>query len=337
MVIQDSQPINLPVSDRKNSSSQVNLQTFHLLRTLGTGSFGRVHLVQSKLNNKFYALKVLKKADVVRSKQVEHTRNERAILMSISHPFLINLWSTFQDDSNLYMVMDYVPGGELFSILRKKKRFSENTARFYAAEVLLGLIYLHNKDILYRDLKPENILLDAQGNIKIADFGFAKHVTDVTWTLCGTPDYLAPEIIQSKGYGKPADYWSFGVLIYEMVAGSAPFYDENQFKLYEKIITCKPSYPTNFSSSLKDLLAHLLTKDLSSRFGNLKAGCQDIIEHTWFQPMDFENLIQRKITPPYIPKLQGEGDTSNFDKYPEETVPYGLAQTDPYRHLFPEF
>lgn len=215
---------------------QLKLSDFKIERTVGTGSFGRVHLIQSKINQRYYALKVLKKAEIVKLKQVEHTNNERAILASVQHPFIVNLWGSFQDDANLYMVMDYVPGGELFSFLRKSKvyifiyiillllmlqmqKFSNEVARFYAGEVLLVLAYLHSKDIIYRDLKPENILLDAHGHIKVTDFGFAKKVPDITWTLCGTPDYLAPEIIQTKGYGKAADFWAFGVLIFEMLAG----------------------------------------------------------------------------------------------------------------------
>ena len=169
---------------------KLKLDDFSISRTLGTGSFGRVHLIQSKVNARFYAMKVLKKTEVIRLKQVEHTNNEKHILESVAHPFLVNMWGTFQDSNNLYMVMDYVPGGELFSVLRRSQRFPDHVAKFYAAEVILAIEYLHSKDMIYRDLKPENLLLDAQGHIKITDFGFAKYVPDITWTLCGTPDYL---------------------------------------------------------------------------------------------------------------------------------------------------
>ncbi|KAI8997744.1 camp-dependent protein kinase type 2 [Pilobolus umbonatus] len=315
----------------------LSLNNFFINRTLGTGSFGRVHLIQSKVNGRYYALKVLSKAEIVKLKQVEHTNNERAILSSVYHPFIVNLWGSFQDDAHLYMVMDYVPGGELFSYLRKMKRLSNNAARFYAGEILLALSYLHSKDIIYRDLKPENLLIDGQGHIKMTDFGFAKHVPDITWTLCGTPDYLAPEIIQTKGYGKAADWWAFGVLIYEMLAGYPPYYDDSQFKLYEKILTTKPEYPHIIDSDAKDLLMHLLTSDLSRRYGNLKRGPLDISEHRWFAPVNFQLLQERKIKPPYVPRLRGSGDTSCFDKYPEALVTYGVSQDDPYKDQFPDF
>jgi serine/threonine protein kinase len=189
------QPYTAVYNDQSIIHQRVNrpklkLADFNISRTLGTGSFGRVHLIQSKVNARFYAMKVLKKTEVIRLKQVEHTNNEKHILEAVAHPFLVNMWGTFQDSVNLFMVMDYVPGGELFSVLRRSQRFPDHVAKFYAAEVILAIEYLHSKDMIYRDLKPENLLLDAQGHIKITDFGFAKYVPDITWTLCGTPDYL---------------------------------------------------------------------------------------------------------------------------------------------------
>jgi len=210
----------------RTTKGKYTLQDFTIQRTLGTGSFGRVHLVQSKHNQRFYAIKVLKKGQVVKMKQVEHTNDERRMLSKVKHPFLITLWGTFQDSKNLYMVMDFVEGGELFSLLRKSQvrkfrcycwrlkaymysqRFPNPVAKFYAAEVTLALEYLHSMNIIYRDLKPENLLLDRHGHLKITDFGFAKEVPDITWTLCGTPDYLAPEVVSSKGYNKSVDWWA---------------------------------------------------------------------------------------------------------------------------------
>jgi len=250
---------------------------------------------------------------VVRLKQVDHVKNEKKILLSIHHPFIVNLYATFQDETNLYMLMEYVIGGELFSHLRKAGRFPTETAKIYAAEVVLALEYLHNLDILYRDLKPENLLLDKSGHIKIADFGFAKHVEDRTWTLCGTPEYLAPEIIQSKGYGKAVDWWALGVLLFEMLAGYPPFFDDNPFGIYEKILANRIHFPRHFDPLAKDLIKKLLASDRTKRLGNLKAGAADIKKHDFFKKIDWESLGQRKVKPPIQPKVKGEGDTSNFE------------------------
>ncbi|KAI8367474.1 kinase-like domain-containing protein [Radiomyces spectabilis] len=316
---------------------KLKLDDFQLLRTLGTGSFGRVHLAQSRHNGRHYAIKVLKKSEVVRLKQVEHTNNEKHILEAVGFPFLVNLWGTFQDDTNLYMVMDYVPGGELFSILRRKKRFPDQIAKMYAAEVVLAIEYLHSKNVVYRDLKPENLLLDRHGHIKITDFGFAKYVPDVTWTLCGTPDYLAPEVIQSKGYGKAVDWWSLGILIFEMLAGYPPFYDDDHLKLYEKILGGKIRWPAYFDPHAKDLLKRLLTPDLSRRFGNLKDGAEDIKRHRWFEGIDFAVVARCGMAMPFIPPVSHDGDASNFDVYDETTEQYGAPAPDIYRDRFPDF
>lgn len=230
----------VPTPVIRPTKGKYTLADFTIQRTLGTGSFGRVHLVQSNHNHRFYAVKVLKKQQVVKMKQIEHTNDERKMLQMVKHAFLVTLWGTFQDSKNLYMVMDFVEGGELFSLLRKSqvsdidyftyyhqtysfseyinslhdKRFPNPVAKFYAAEVTLALDYLHSKHIIYRDLKPENLLLDRHGHLKITDFGFAKEVPDITWTLCGTPDYLAPEVVASKGYNKSVDWFVSSRLIH---------------------------------------------------------------------------------------------------------------------------
>src|SRR5271169_5780195 len=213
-------------------------------------------------------------------KQVEHTNDERSMLQVVKHPFLVNLWGTFQDSKNLYMVMDFIEGGELFSLLRKSQRFPNPVAKFYAAEVTLALEYLHAQDIIYRDLKPENLLVDRHGHIKITDFGFAKDVPDITWTLCGTPDYLAPEVVASKGYNKSVDWyvvirllpcyrllrlrWSLGVLIFEMLCGFTPFWDGGSpVKIYENILKGRVKYPPYIHRDAQDLLVQLITSDLT--------------------------------------------------------------------------
>ncbi|KAI1191155.1 Pkinase-domain-containing protein [Nemania serpens] len=334
-------PIQHPAnpSEGRVTKGKYSLNDFDLLRTLGTGSFGRVHLVQSKHNQRFYAVKVLKKAQVVKMKQVEHTNDERRMLGEVKHPFLITLWGTFQDTRNLYMVMDFVEGGELFSLLRKSGRFPNPVAKFYAAEVTLALEYLHSRNIIYRDLKPENLLLDRHGHLKITDFGFAKRVPDKTWTLCGTPDYLAPEVVSNKGYNKSVDWWSLGILIYEMLCGYTPFWDGGSpMKIYENILRGKVKYPAYVHPDAQNLLERLITPDLTKRLGNLYGGPQDVKEHPWFSEVTWDRLSRKDIDAPYTPPVRaGSGDASQFDRYPEETEKYGQPGNDEYGNLFTEF
>ncbi|KAI0187700.1 catalytic subunit of camp-dependent protein kinase [Xylaria flabelliformis] len=335
-------PTQVPVyqsSEQRVTKGKYSLNDFDLLRTLGTGSFGRVHLVQSKHNQRFYAVKVLKKAQVVKMKQVEHTNDERRMLGEVKHPFLITLWGTFQDARNLYMVMDFVEGGELFSLLRKSGRFPNPVAKFYAAEVTLALEYLHSRNIIYRDLKPENLLLDRHGHLKITDFGFAKRVPDKTWTLCGTPDYLAPEVVSNKGYNKSVDWWSLGILIYEMLCGYTPFWDSGSpMKIYENILRGKVKYPAYVHPDAQDLLERLITPDLTKRLGNLYGGPQDVKGHPWFSEVTWDRLSRKDIDAPYTPPVKaGSGDASQFDRYPEETEKYGQPGNDEFGNLFTEF
>ncbi|CAG8483983.1 3335_t:CDS:2 [Funneliformis caledonium] len=336
-----------PQSSQSHHSSYmqtpgVALIDFMLLETLGTGTFGRVFLTKFKPTENYYAMKVLKKYEVVRLKQVEHINSEKLILSQVHHPFIVNLFCTFQDDRNLYMLLEYVIGGELFSHLRKAGRFTNDMTRFYAAEIVLAIEYLHSKDIIYRDLKPENLLLDSRGHVKITDFGFAKKVADRTWTLCGTPEYLAPEIIQSKGHGKPVDWWALGILIFEMLAGYPPFFDDNPFGIYEKILAGRIQFPSHFDANAKDLIKRLLTSDRTKRLGNLRGGSEDVKKHKWFRGVDWQGLYDRRVTAPIVPPYQHPGDTGNFEKYPEPTEETGelgrpTSGVDPYRHYFTNF
>ncbi|KAJ4860402.1 protein kinase domain-containing protein [Trichoderma breve] len=331
---------SVSLSQPRVTKGKYSLGDFEILRTLGTGSFGRVHLVQSKHNQRFYAVKVLKKAQVVKMKQVEHTNDERRMLSDVKHPFLITLWGTFQDWKNLYMVMDFVEGGELFSLLRKSGRFPNPVAKFYAAEATLALEYLHSKNIIYRDLKPENLLLDRHGHLKITDFGFAKRVPDKTWTLCGTPDYLAPEVVSNKGYNKSVDWWSLGILIYEMLCGYTPFWDSGSpMRIYENILKGKVKYPAYINPDAQNLLERLITADLTKRLGNLFGGSQDVRNHPWFAEVTWDRLARKDIDAPYTPPVKaGAGDASQFDRYPEDPEKYGgPGGHDEYGNLFTEF
>ncbi|QPG77112.1 cAMP-dependent protein kinase catalytic subunit [Brettanomyces nanus] len=334
--ISSSGPSKLPVRVTKGKYS---LTDFEIVRTLGTGSFGRVHLVRSVHNGRYYAMKVFRKSRVVSAKQIEHTNDERRIMAITHHPFITRMWGTFQDCKSIFIIMDYIEGGELFTLLRRSKTFPNQVAKFYSAEVLLALEYLHSKNIIYRDLKPENILLARSGHIKLADFGFAKEVETNTYTLCGTPDYIAPEVIAFQPYNKAVDWWSFGILIFEMLAGRTPFYDASPIKTYEKITQCHVYYPTSFHPDATSLLKGLITKDVTYRLGNLKNGVDDIKNHSWFKEVVWENLIQGNIETPYEPNIPtGVGDSSQFDVYPEGSYDYGTTGIkDEYGHLFPDF
>jgi len=263
---------------------------FEQLNLLGAGTFGRVHKVRNIITKKEYAMKVL-------SKSVMKLRNEVDILMSISHPFIIRLYKTYVDKRNVYLLME-LSGGEFFNLLRVMGRLDKEATRFYAAEMVLVLEYLHERSIVYRDLKPENILLDDEGHIKVCDFGFAKVVEDRTWTLCGTPEYIAPEVIMGKGHDKAVDWWALGILIFEMFAGHPPFYGDHPFEIYEKICEGYYVFPPHFYEEIKDLVLKLLSPAKTRRLGNLRGGTNDVKSHPFFDGINWEALASRAIKCP---------------------------------------
>lgn len=319
---------------------KLKLADFDLRATVGTGTFGRVRIVKLKGDSRRvpFALKMLKKSEIIRLKQVEHVKSEKEILLSIEHPFIVTLISAFQDEKRLYMLMEFVNGGELFSYLRKQSRLSIDDARFYGGEILLAFSYLHEGNIVYRDLKPENLLLDSQGHIKITDFGFAKVIETRSYTLCGTPEYLAPEIIQSKGHSKGVDYWALGILIFEMIAGYPPFYDENPFGIYQKILAGKIEFPKNyFDEPSKSVISKLLVQDFSKRLGCLTGKNEDVKRHKFFKGVDWEAMLNRQIEPPYIPPVKALDDDSMFDKYPESTDGSTTSISTKDQFLFADF
>eukprot|EP00823_Brevimastigomonas_motovehiculus_P005177 TRINITY_DN364_c1_g6_i1.p1 TRINITY_DN364_c1_g6~~TRINITY_DN364_c1_g6_i1.p1 ORF type:complete len:778 (-),score=258.93 TRINITY_DN364_c1_g6_i1:217-2550(-) len=300
--VMSSKKVVIPFSDLK------------VLGTLGKGSFGYVQLVKDK-NNKTYALKAVAKQQIVETGQQGHIMSEKNVMARLDHPFLIKLHQTYKDKDRLFFLLEPCLGGELFTVLRARTLFDENTARFYAAHVVLAFEYMHSFDIIYRDLKPENLLLDAEGYLKITDFGFAKEVSSGrTWTLCGTPDYLAPEIVTGKGHGKGVDWWTLGILIYEMLAGYPPFYDEDPMKTYSKIVQGNVNFPKEFSKEAINLIQRLLQHTPTKRLGVVQGGATLIKQHPWFSGFDWDALLHRKLKAKIIPSIKSFDDTSNFDQ-----------------------
>ncbi|KAF2224223.1 kinase-like domain-containing protein [Elsinoe ampelina] len=311
-----------------HSSKVLRCEDFELIKTLGTGTFARVWLVRfanakGEDRDRVFALKKLRKVDVIRLKQVEHVRNERNVLASVAgHPFITTMVASFQESDTLYMLLDYCPGGEVFSYLRRARRFNEATSQFYAAEIVLILEFLHDKQgVAYRDLKPENILIDAEGHLKLVDFGFAKKVENrETYTLCGTPEYLAPEVIRNTGHGLAVDWWAFGILIYEFLVGQPPFWDQNPMKIYEQIVEGKIRFPSAMSADARDIIQGLCTVDTAKRLGNISGGAGRVKSHPWFKSIDWDAIYYRKVQGPIVPHLKGPADTRNFDEYEAEPM-----------------
>lgn len=316
----------------KSEKKDICMEDFELLKVLGKGAFGKVMLAQKKDNKRIYAIKVLKKQEIIELDQLEHTKAEKLILQHVNHPFLVSLEYCFQTPEKLYFVMEFMQGGELFQHLRNQKRFGEEQAKFYAACITLGLGHLHNKNYIYRDLKLENLLLDEHGFCKLTDFGLAKFISqeEKALTFCGTPEYLSPEVILGKGHNRPADWWSLGVLIYEMIYGIPPFYSSNVQTMYRKAIREQPVFKpgVKISENCKDLILKLLTKEQTKRLG-AQADSLEVLSHPWFADLDWSKLLERKLKAPFVPEVNGEAWLKNFDaEFTKEKARDSVAKVD---------
>jgi protein-serine/threonine kinase len=294
------------------------LEDFVLKKVIGKGSYGKVMLVTRKDDtSNVFAMKMLRKENVIKRNQVEHTKTERHVLEAVSHPFIVNLHYAFQTPKKLYFILEYCPGGELFFHLSRAGRFQEAKCRFYASEILLAIAYLHSLDIIYRDLKPENILLDAGGHVKLTDFGLSKEgISDnvSAKSMCGTPEYLAPEILNKTGHGKAVDWYSLGALMYEMLTGLPPFYTRDRDKLFERIKRGELEYPPYISPVGQSLLKALLIGDPSRRLGGGPNDGEEVKAHAFFAGTDWEAMVQRRITPPFKPNMSSASDVKYFEK-----------------------
>ncbi|XP_075903192.1 cGMP-dependent protein kinase 2 [Nelusetta ayraudi] len=305
-----------------------------VIATLGVGGFGRVELVKVKEQDVTFALKVIKKKHVVDNRQEEHIHSERKILAEARSPFVVKLYRTFKDNKYVYMLLEACLGGEVWSLLRDRGSFDEPTAKFCVGCVTEAFEYLHRKGVLYRDLKPENLMLDGEGYIKLVDFGFAKKMRcgQKTWTFCGTPEYVAPEIILNKGHNFSVDFWSLGILVFELLTGSPPFSGSDQMMTYTFILKGieKMDFPKKISKRPEDLIRKLCRRNPSERVGNLKNGITDIKKHRWFNGFNWEGLKARSLPSPLKRALTGPTDHSYFDKYPpdEDSPPDELSGWD---------
>jgi len=296
---------------------------FVKLKVIGRGSFGKVFKVQKKDTGEIFAMKVLDKAEVAQRNEIIHARSENSILRKLDCPFLVKMHYAFQDSSKLYFVMDYINGGELFFHLQKEGKFSEERVKFYVAEIILGLEYLHSKrNIIYRDLKPENLLLSADGHIILTDFGISKENSqdEKTATFCGTPEYLAPEVLKQEKYTKAVDWWSLGTLMYEMLSGLPPFYSEEVQNMYYNIINTQLVMPKGVREETASLLRGFLEKDPAQRLSDP----EKIKGHVFFKGMDWDKLYRKQVKPPYVPPVKNIMDDSQISpEFTEDSIEEG--------------
>jgi protein kinase X len=295
--------------------SHLSMADFEPIEMIGKGTFGRVWLVRHIGTSRFLALKVLEKETIINSKQTQQVVREKEVLSECNDcPFIVSFVGSFQDRKRLYIVMEFVIGGELFTRLNSIKRMSVDDARFYMTEVISAISFLHHKEIIYRDLKPENIVLDALGHVRLVDFGFARHLSRGRCTsFCGSPFYIAPEMLSNSSYGTSVDIWALGVLLFELLTGNPPFSGSTANEVYRRILFSNVEVPTSLDSDSRDLLYALLDPSPDSRIGS-KNGLEDVMKHRWFKGIDWDRVRSKETQAPYQPHFTFEGDTGNFMK-----------------------
>ncbi|KAK1433775.1 hypothetical protein QVD17_10692 [Tagetes erecta] len=309
------------VEEKGDVSCKIGPGDFEIMRVIGKGSFGKVFQVRRKdkrsMNDDgIYAMKVMRKDTIIKNNHVDYMKAERDILTKVVHPFIVQLRYSFQTKTKLYLILDFINGGHLFFHLYRQGIFSEDQARVYTAEIVSAVSHLHERGIVHRDLKPENILMDADGHVMLTDFGLAKEIDESSRSnsMCGTTEYMAPEILLAKGHNKNADWWSVGILLYEMLTGKPPFTHSNRKKLQEKIMKEKVKLLPRLSGEAHSLLKGLLQKDPSLRLGSGPRGGDDIKNHKWFKTINWKKLDSRELQTKFKPDVSGEDCTENFDK-----------------------
>ncbi|KAL8118272.1 serine/threonine-protein kinase AtPK2/AtPK19-like [Apium graveolens] len=301
--------------------SKIGPGDFEILRLVGKGSFGKVFQVRRKdrigedFGDGILAMKVMRKDTIIKNNHVDYMNAERNILTKVVHPFIVPLRYSFQTKSKLYLILDFINGGHLFYHLYRQRMFSEDQAILYTAEIVSAVSHLHNSGIVHRDLKPENILMDADGHVMLTDFGLAKEIDESSRSnsMCGTTEYMAPEILLSKGHNKDADWWSVGILLYEMLNGKPPYTHANRKKLQERIINEKMKLPPHLTTDAHSLLKGLLQKDPTKRLGSGPRGGDEIKGHKWFRTVNWKKLEAKELIPKFKPDVSGKDCTANFD------------------------
>lgn len=312
--------------------SKVSMDDFDIISVIGRGYYGKVMLVQKKDTKQLYAIKTIHKDRLVQSKNIYTVLRERNILAKARNPFLVSLYYAFQTDTKFYLVLEYVPGGELFHRLQTECKIPVNQVRLYIAEVAIALNYLHSIGIVYRDLKPENILISPQGHIKLTDFGLSKDLDndDKTNTFCGTPEYASPEVIKRDYYGKEIDWWAVGVLTFELLYGRLPFESKNKAKLFYNILNKEPAFPFFIDQTSASFIKMLLVKD-----PKMRAGFKQIKRHPFMKDIDFDAVAQLHTEPEFIPQIEKDPlrqIPQNFDsdvlkELPIDSVAHSVASS----------
>jgi cGMP-dependent protein kinase len=323
--VSPAKPSKEELTEEDKLLANVKLTDFVTIATLGVGGFGRVELVHAKNDkNKSYALKKMKKKFIVDMQQQDHVMQERGLLKEMRCRFIVRLYRTYKDDRFLYLLMECCLGGELWTLMRNRRSFSENEARFFVSCVSEAYNYMHSRGIIYRDLKPENLILDVNGYAKLVDFGFAKrigHSGEKTWTFCGTPEYVAPEVILNKGHDFGADLWSLGILVYELINGSPPFNGNDHLTTYNLILRGIDSidFSKKIGRTAKSLIKKLCRDLPAERLGYGSKGMLKLQKHKWFDGFDWEGLRQGTLKAPIIPKaIKNALDSGNFDSFPAD-------------------
>ncbi|KAM9309199.1 serine/threonine-protein kinase Sgk2b [Pholidichthys leucotaenia] len=332
------------LSTVSTEASQMKPSDFDYLKVIGRGSFGKVLLAKHRKQGRYYAVKMLQKQMIVKRKEQRHVMVERSVLLKgLQHPFLVGLHFSFQTPNSLYFVLDYINGGELFYHLQREGSFPEPRAAFYAAEMAAALGYLHSLDIVYRDLKPENILLDSEGHVMLTDFGLCKEgvaTGGIMHTFCGTPEYLAPEVLQGQPYSPAVDWWGLGTVLFEMLCGLPPFYSRVKAEMFENILHAPLQLHSGMSEAARSLLEGLLERDVCKRLGESR-DVVELHEHLFFASINWDDLLARKVQPPFIPKVAGPCDVSYIDPaFTRQPVPPSVnerGQTAGASEAFPGF